>query len=110
MNKYSDEQIKYHRERWDSQGVHLSWAETIERMEAAGIEPEEPDDEDERMTSVVVQFAEILEKHAEHARSTEDEILLLIKIDGFSATFEDLIEAIVMDCKDEHLIDESGDK
>lgn len=56
------------------------------------------------MDSVAIQFAEILEKHAKHVRDTEDEILLLIKIDGFSATFENLLEAIVNDCKDESLL------
>lgn len=40
MMKYSDEQVEYHREHWDPQGVHLSRSETIERMEAAGIESE----------------------------------------------------------------------
>lgn len=39
MMKYSEEQIKFYREHWDPQGVHLSRSETIERMEAAGIEP-----------------------------------------------------------------------
>jgi len=105
MNRYSEEQIKYHRERWDPQGIHLLRGETIERMEAAGIEP----DDNEHMKSVTVQFAEILEKHAKHIRSTEDEILLLIKMDGFGTTFGRLIEEIIGDCKDEHLIDESGD-
>lgn len=39
MEKYSEKQIEYYREHWDPQGVHLSRSETIERMEAAGIEP-----------------------------------------------------------------------
>jgi len=60
------------------------------------------------MKSVAVQFAEILEKHAKHVWSTEDEILLLIKMDGFGTTFEGLIKAIVEDCKDEHLLDQDG--
>jgi len=41
MKKYSDKQIEHYREQWDPQGVHLSRVETIERMEAAGIELEE---------------------------------------------------------------------
>lgn len=64
---------------------------------------------DDRGDSVAIQFAEILEKHAKHIRSTEDQILLLIKIDGFQSTFEGLVEAIVMDCKDEHLLDPDED-
>jgi len=108
MEGYSDKQIEYYREQWDPQGVHLSRVETIERMEAAGIEPEEPEDDDERMKSVAVQFAEILEKHAKHIRSTENQILLRIKVNGFSTIFEKLIEAIVMDCKDEELLDQDG--
>lgn len=109
MSKYLEEQIEYHRKRWDVQGTHLSRNETIERMESAGIEPEEPDDEDEDMKSVAVQFAEILEKHAKRVRFTENQILLRIKVNGFSTIFETLIEAIIVDCKDEHLLDESGD-
>ena len=62
------------------------------------------------MDSVAVQFAEILEKHAKRVRSTENQILLRIKVNGFSTIFEELIEAIIIDCKDEHLLDESGDK
>lgn len=61
------------------------------------------------MSSVAVQFAEILEETARRVRIIEDEILLLIKIDGFSATFEDLIMEIVIDCKDEHMLDQDRD-
>lgn len=64
---------------------------------------------DDRGDSVAIQFAEILEKNAKHVRSTEDEILLLIKIDGFQSTFEGLVEAIVINCKDEHLLDQDVD-
>lgn len=58
--------------------------------------------------SVAVQFAEVLEKQARHIRDTEDEILLLMKIDGIYTVIEDLLEAIIIDCKDERLLDESG--
>lgn len=65
---------------------------------------------DDRGDSVAIQFAEILEKYAKRVRSTENQILLRIKVNGFSTIFEELIETIVEDCKDEHLIDESGDR
>jgi sugar-specific transcriptional regulator TrmB len=109
MKEYSEEQIKYHQKRWDPQGIHLLRGETIERMKSAGMEPEEPDNEDENIKSVAVQFAEILEKHAKRVRSTENQILLRIKANGFSTIFEELIEKIVKECKDEHLLDQDGD-
>jgi len=40
MEEYSDKQVEHYREHWDPQGVHLSRSETIERMEAAEMEPE----------------------------------------------------------------------
>lgn len=64
--------------------------------------------EDTDMKSVAVQFAEILEKYAKRVRSTENQILLRINTNGFSTIFEELIEAVVMDCKDEELLDQSG--
>ncbi len=70
MMKYSEELIKHYREHWDPQGTHLSRNETIERMEAAGIEPKKI-----KIENIDEHLAILAKINPEHDEVLDDDIV-----------------------------------